>query len=91
MISFTFFVLSVIIPLSFQFSVLKQQWFIQPLPDVALATAMDGGEALAPDIDIGQTALAHLQRLLFDREHPHPTLMQGDTGLLQRARRTMGT
>ena len=56
--------------------------FVEALPDVARATAMDGGLAVAPNIYINKVALTDFEGLLFDGEVRDKVGAEGRTGFL---------
>ena len=76
--------------INYQLTIIHCQRLIQPLPDVTLATAMDGRIALTSYIYINKVAFLHLQRLQLHRQLPHPALTQRHARLLQRAQQAAG-
>ncbi len=56
--------------------------FVEALPDVARATAMDGGLAVAPNIYINKVALTDFEGLLFDGEIRDAVRAEGRAGFL---------
>ena len=46
--------------------IFNQKRFVKTLPDIARATAMDGGLAVAPNIYINKVALTDFEGILFD-------------------------
>ena len=65
-----------------QCSIFNQKGFIEALPDVAWATAMDGSLAVAPNIYINKVALTDFEGLLFDGEVRDKVRAEGRTGFL---------
>ena len=61
---------------------IDKQGLIEALPDVARATAMDGGLAVAPNIYINKVALTDFEGLLFDGEVRDKVGAEGRTGFL---------
>ena len=56
--------------------------FVEALPDVAWASAMDGGLAVAPNIYINKVALTDFEGLLFDGEIRDKVKSEGRAGFL---------
>jgi hypothetical protein len=56
--------------------------FVETLPDVAWASAMDGGLAVAPNIYIYKVALTDFEGLLFDGEIRDKVRAEGRAGFL---------
>ena len=56
--------------------------FIEPLPDIACGTTMDGSFTVTPYIYICQMTLLDFQSLLLDRQFSNFVLAEGNAGFL---------